>query len=470
MKIRFSVLCLLCLASATLLAQSGTSAGNPVDQRTDYPELSQRGPNPVGFRVVEVVDPHRIDFLHPNPAPGPNPEKAALYDRHLFVTIWYPAATGDAKTVAHYDRHQGAGPGTPFAGSAQFPQTGLAIADAPAKHSAAPLVIYSHGFTNWAAHVSQLGEVLASRGYVFASIDHDDIPFQDGKSAGLSFLNTASGRSKDQRAVAAQLRAWANDPSFPLAGAYDPDNLALAGYSMGGFGALTSAGAGYDPKGALFQQLPKEPFDGVLEGQAQPIPGLKALVLFAPWGGQPRNRSWSAAALASIHVPTLLVDGNNDDIAGYPEGVRWIYDNLKSTDRFLLTFENARHNIVGVEAPPAAYGSYGLVEKWDEPVWRKDRIEAIDDHFVVAFLDRYLRNDAGMDGYLHPPTVHSNDGVWPPARGADAGSPFAGHDAASAQYWKGFQRRWALGLELEHLSPGQSAPPAPAAQDKSGPN
>jgi predicted dienelactone hydrolase len=442
MQFRFTLLAVLCLSPAAY----ATTPLSQADLRADYPELSRRGPNPVGFRQVEVVDPHRIDFLHSDPASG----KVALGDRHLFVTIWYPAASGDPNTVAHYDRHPGAGPGTPYAASAQFPQTGFAIADAAPQKGAAPLVIVSHGFTNWAAYTAQLAEILASRGYVVAAIDHDDIP---GKNMGLAFADTSSGRSRDQRAVALQLRAWANDSSFPLSGVYDPDKLALVGYSMGGFGVLESAGAGFDSKGAFFGMMPKATFEGMLDDQAKPIQGLKALVLLAPWGGQPGNRAWSAEALATIKAPALVIDGDHDDIAGYKEGVHWIYDNLKSSDRYLLVFENARHNIVGADAPASALDSFATIEKWDEPVWRKDRIRAIDAHFIVAFLDRVIRNDASMDGYLNPPTPHSSDGTWPPSRGQDAGSEFAGHDPSSANYWKGFQRRWALGLELQHDKP-----------------
>ncbi len=418
-------------------------------QRADIPELAQRGTNAVGFRQVEVVDRQRIDFLHSDLMSG----KATMYDRHLFVTVWYPAAGDDANAVAHYERHPGAGPGSPYADSAQFPETGRAIADAPAKKGAAPLVIVSHGFTNWAAYTSQLAETLASRGYVVAAIDHDDIPIKNGTNAGMAFVDTASGRARDQRAVANQLRTWAGDAKSPLAGTYDPDNLAVIGYSMGGFGALESAGAGYDLSGPLFTRLPKQVFQGLSEDAAKPISGLKAVVLLAPWGGQPANRAWTAAALAAIKAPALVVDGDHDDIAGYQEGVHWIYDNLKSSDRYLLVFENARHNIVGAEAPPASYGSFSEIERWDEPVWRKDRIRAIDDHFIVAFLDRYLRGDTAMDSYLNPPVPHSSDGTWPLQPGHDAGSSYAGKDPASSNYWKGFQRRYALGLEWQHDKP-----------------
>ena len=440
-----------------IILLAATCIGSPViaqtlsqlPARADYPELAQRGPNAVGYRVVKVVDPHRADYLKSDLAKG----QIAIGDRHLYVTIWYPAAGGDLHTIAHYDRHPGAGPGSPYAESKQFPQTGFAILDAPPQKGAAPLVIFSHGFTNWATYTAYLCETLASRGYVVASIDHDDIPYKEDSGPGISFLDTASSRARDQRAVARQLRDWASDPAFGLSGTYDPDNLALMGYSMGGFGALESAGAGYDANSPLFHLLPKPSFEGLFEADAKPIPGLKAVVLLAPWGGQPANRAWTMDALAAIKSPVLLIDGDHDDVAGYQEGVHWIFDNLKSSDRRLLVFENARHNIVGADAPAASFGTLSKIQSFDEPVWRKDRIRAIDAHFIVAFLGRNLRNDASMDAYLNPPTPHSSDGTWTPARGQNGGSEYAGHDAASANYWKGFQRRWALGLELEHAKP-----------------
>jgi len=63
-------------------------------------------------------------------------------------------------------------------------------------------------------------------------------------------------------------------------------------------------------------------------------------------------------------------------------------------------------------------------------VWRKDRIGAINQHFITAFLDLYLKGDETRRNYLHVPVEKSNDGIWPDT------------------VWKGFQRRWALGLEM----------------------
>ena len=90
MRLVLAVLTSICLCTS---AQAAEHAGSP-EQRADIPELAQRGPNPVGFRRVEVVDPQRVDFQHSDIASG----KVTMYDRRLYVTVWYPAASGDPKT------------------------------------------------------------------------------------------------------------------------------------------------------------------------------------------------------------------------------------------------------------------------------------------------------------------------------------------------------------------------------------
>ena len=78
MRLVFTALIAICLLVAAYAAEVPTP-----DQRADIPELAQRGPNPVGFRQVEVVDTQRIDFLHSDLAAG----KVSFYDRRLFVTV-----------------------------------------------------------------------------------------------------------------------------------------------------------------------------------------------------------------------------------------------------------------------------------------------------------------------------------------------------------------------------------------------
>ena len=67
-------------------------------------------------------------------------------------------------------------------------------------------------------------------------------------------------------------------------------------------------------------------------------------------------------------------------------------------------------------------GQFSTRAFFEEPVWRKDRIAAISQHFISAFLDLYLKADESRRAYL-----------------TDA--------------WKGFQPRWSLGIRLEHRDP-----------------
>jgi hypothetical protein len=121
-----------------------------------------------------------------------------------------------------------------------------------------------------------------------------------------------------------------------------------------------------------------------------------------------------------------------------------VFEHAVHSDRCLLVFENANHNVGGNPPPPEVMGDFVTREHFDEPVWRKDRIVAINQHFVTAFLDLYLKGDESRRAYLHPVVERSNDGKWPVKQGESTGAAFSD----GKTYWKGFQRRWALGLEM----------------------
>jgi hypothetical protein len=77
---------------------------------------------------------------------------------------------------------------------------------------------------------------------------------------------------------------------------------------------------------------------------------------------------------------------------------------------------------------------------------------------VTAFLDLYLKGDKSRRGYLHPAVERSNDGQWPVARGEPVGGRYskgAAEEKEGHSYWKGFQRRWAVGLEMHCSAAGQ---------------
>jgi len=401
------------LASAGVVLASATSA-MACAEAVDMPALARRGPAPIGVMTISVVDPARPDL-----AAGRRP---AVAHRTLSVTLWYPARAS-AQPPAPYVvtlRHPGRA-------DSILTLPGCAVPDAEPAARRAPLVVISHGYGGWATYLSDLAETLASRGYVVASIDHNDLSFNDAAGFALSFGSTAVHRSADQRAVIARLRMLASSQDFRLANTYDPDRLAVIGYSMGGFGALATAGAGYNQEGGFYRQIPADLLGPGAEGQVTPVQGLRALVLIAPWGGQSDKQGWSAAALSSVTTPTLMVVGDHDDVSGYEDGVLGIFEGLKGSDRYLLTYQNARHNVIGADVPEALRSSFDIVERFEEPVWRKDRLRSITRHYVLAFLDKTFGEGGG--GYLKPVTA----GEVP----------------------KGFERRWALGFTLRHEAPAR---------------
>ncbi|WP_419252715.1 alpha/beta hydrolase family protein [Caulobacter sp. ErkDOM-YI] len=438
-------LLILCLTAPTAaLAQSSPLA--------DAPALAAAGDYPVGVHAQTLVHAGQPDLLASDLASG----KIARTDRALPVTLWYPAArpAADAAPVRYTM------PDEPKAGVAPtqvFYKTGTAFPDAkPVRGQTFPLVVISHGYRNWGASFSDLAENLASKGYVVAAIDHQDPEPATLAAPQLSFAVTLITRVADQRFVISELARRADQGL--LKGVYDAGKVGLIGYSMGGFGALATVGAGFDAQGPLYKLVPGEllkPFTTLDPSFEAGLPkGVKAMVGLAPWGGAPPLRAWSAQSLAGVKTPSLLIVGDHDDVSGYAEGVAWIYDALRGADRHLLVYANARHNIARDGTPPSLTGQFQSVERYEEPVWRRDRILAINRHFITAFLDANLKGDPGKGAYLTVPTPESGKGAWPLAQGASVGAQTAiPGDAATAGYWPGFQRRWALGLTLRHDTP-----------------
>lgn len=434
---------LIALALSLSLLAPAAQAGEVL---VDGPLLSRAGDYPVGARTLTLTNPDQPDLLASDLMAG----TIARRDRVLPVTVWYPAAKPAAGATKVQYRRPGPTPAAPDVAY----KTGGAFADAkPVSGQHFPLVVLSHGYRNWATSFSDLAENLASKGYVVASIEHRDLEPSALPVPQLSFATVLITRVADQRFVIDQLQKQAGEG--PLKDVYDPANTALVGYSIGGFGALTTLGAGLDPQGPLYGLVPHallKPFTTLDPTFAAGAPkGVKAMVAFAPWGGSPPLRAWSAQGLAAMKTPSLLVVGDQDDVSGYDQGVSWLYSSLTGSDRYLLTYENARHNIAlnGVTSQEA--GDFQAIERHEEPVWRRDRILAINSHFLTAFLDAKLKGDAAHGAYLTVPTQRAADGAWPLAQGASVGDQVAKPgDEATKGYWPGFQRRWATGLRLRH--------------------
>jgi predicted dienelactone hydrolase len=429
---------------------------------SDAPELAQLGTYTVGVRTLTLTNPDQTDIPKMVKTLGISTKS----DRNLNVEIWYPAVAGansGEKTIYKGSFSRGKDPIKKiefnYPGIAIRDATPLALANGDARF---PLVIVSHGFGGWGTFMSYLTENLASKGYVVAAIDHADASFTDGGSFALSFGSTIVHRSRDQQFVLSHLSAMAKADSDALGRLIDAQTVGVIGYSMGGFGALATAGAGYDAASPTFKQIPAAVMAPVMEGNPQFMEAaavraksIKALVLIAPWGAQPANRAWTAKSLKSVQAPTMLVVGDQDDIVEYEQGVKHLLQTMTTPSRHMLVYQNARHNTGGNPPSLEATNEFSSREYFDEPVWRKERLNAINQHFITAFLDLNLKGIAARAAYLDTPTVKANDAKWPVSFGQSPGGTYAAGTAETAQYWRGFQRRWAVGLEMHRMKAGE---------------
>ena len=413
--------------------------------RPDAPELAAYGPHAIGVRTIEVVNKDQIDIAKVEPG-----KDLPRYDRKLTVEIWYPAARAAAVTPGIYkDVYL-------RDGETQVTLTGRAVREAPPLEAEGegpfPLAVISHGYPGNRFLLSPLAENLASKGYVVAAIDHTDSTYNDQAAFGSTLVN----RPLDQKFVLDEIERMATEADSFLDGVVDPGNAAIVGYSMGGYGAVISAGAGVTEAATKFEWGAPAGTLAIHQSGSQthntlPDERVKAVVAFAPWGME--RGFWDEDGLAKIQKPIFYVAGDADDVSGYEKGVKAIWEATINADAWLLTFENANHN---AGAPmPAPVESWKMSEKlgfapfehYADPVWDSVRMNNIAQHFVTAFLDKYLKENEDMDAYLDV-VPDAEAGVWAMD---EAGNPKPEHT-----YWKGFAERTAKGLKLESRLAGSN--------------
>lgn len=415
------------------------SQPNRIDTiRPDAPELAAFGPDQIGVRTLELTDPGRLDVLN-----TPRGGESAFYDRTLTVEIWYPATLRSGQAAA--GEYQAITRNPAITATLR----GRAVRDADPKAGEAPypLVIISHGYPGNRFLMSHLGENLASKGYVVASIDHKDSTYDDQQA----FTSTLYNRPLDQRFVLQSMADLSADASSFLSGLVDANNTGVVGYSMGGYGLVNNLGGGYsdDIVGSLMA-----PQNRLLEAHATGNPEyrrnldsrIKAGFAVAPWG---MNAGfWRPEDLAGIELPTFYLAGSADTVAGYENGPRAIFENATNSDRYLLTFKNANHN-AGAPIPlPQEIidsGDDTGASHYTDPVWGNVRMNNIMDHFVTAWFDLHLKGNAERRDYLDV-VPDGADGVY----SVKQGQPDADHT-----YWKGFGDATAIGLILEHRAPAE---------------
>lgn len=365
--------------------------------RPRAPDLAFPGTHAVGVRTLRLVNSDQVDVLA-------STDRIRRADRKVTVELWYPArpGTGGAGTYASLLRD----------GKRPVELFGAARRAAVPLGPDFPLVILSHGWPGTRLLMGHLGEKLASHGYVVASIDHADSTYADKAALASTLVN----RPLDTEFV-----------RHSLADHADTGSCAIIGYSMGGYGALVSAGAAIAPEALTMDGAPPHGlWDACLAPKAHP--SLKAIIPIGPWGRQ--RGLWNAKGLAGVTVPMLVMAGSVDHVSGYETGMRPIFVEAVNTRRHLLTFVNAGHNAAAPHPAPAEawepspHLDFHPFEHYADPVWDTVAMNNIAQHFALAFLDRHLKGDQSRDAWL-----------------TDA--------------FKGFAPGTAEGLRLETLLPGE---------------
>lgn len=402
------------------------------DARPDAPELAHRGSFNVGVRTLKVVNPNQIDILkfsEENTDPR--------YDRPLTLEVWYPAIRpADTPEVATYKDVLGTGPGNSERPLIPFEFKGRALRNAKpnAEKGAYPLVIVSHGYPGSRVLLTYLTENLASKGYIVAAIDHTESTHAD-KAA---FSSTLLNRALDINFVLGYM-----SESF-LSYVVNVEKTAVIGYSMGGYGALIAAGASISKTAKINEWVPGKKLEMFHTGNPDYKTILdsriRAIIPFAPWGvaapywKRPEGDTWNAEGLKGIRVPSLFIVGNQDRTAVY-EGVKFIFENAVNSNRYMLVYQNGIHEVAVNPPPPIADDHFLEYMHYQEPAWDNRRCNNINQHFITAFLGIHLKGMQEYQTYLN---------LIPMSNDAAPDTP---------DYWKGFKKWTAVGLELHHIEP-----------------
>ena len=381
------------------------------------PELSELGKFAVGVRSMVIRNPSQTDVIaiarlkKGQPMPDPLP----TCDRRLVVEVWYPA-TGTAQSGPthriNYPSLTGRSSDPERRPIQFFDVPGIATrnADPVETDLKAPLIVLAHGYPGNRYLMTNLGEHLASKGYCVVAADLQDSVYDDMGAFGSTLLH----RGLDIRFLIDEFTRFSEGKGdlqgrFLHGSCLDVTRIGLIGFSMGGYGVLSAAGAGLSPEipgktlpgdsHPMSYLAPRCEENPLFEAQKWE-PRIKAVVALAPWGMN--HDMWRPSGLSEIKAPTMLICGSLDDTSGYLNGVRKIFDYTMGCDRMLVTFENLNHGVAQNPPPPEVKN---IDDYWHyaDPVWDVRRVNNVNQHFVTAFLGFHVHGEASFGEYLDWP-------------------------------------------------------------------
>jgi dienelactone hydrolase len=209
--------------------------------------LAPTGPQPVGRRVLRLVDANRPEALSTNRSDR----------REVTVYVWYPATHSNAPLAPYVDgaeqlsKHLSRDEASLARTSVTHARANAPLAAKPAR---LPLILLSPGSGSLVALYTVIAEELASHGFIVAGVDHPydvrAIMLRDGRVIGqakqpeggealLAAQRERVGvRAGDLRFVLDHFTAVnRGEAADPLAGRLDLSHVGAIGHSVGGMTA-----------------------------------------------------------------------------------------------------------------------------------------------------------------------------------------------------------------------------------------
>jgi dienelactone hydrolase len=277
------------------------------DQTLDISNPNAKGPHSVDFFTYgSGHDRHRSEYAESVAIKTESVDGSKLVDKWEGLVGW---------SRTHYWGHD----------ETQLPLQGRVWM--PQGQGPFPLVLIVHGNHDMEDFsdpgYAYLGELMASRGYIFVSVDENFLNFSFADF--INPLNANIGRENDARGWMLLehlklFRQWGNDPNSRFNGRVDMQNIALMGQSRGGEAVAVAA---------AFNTLNHYPDDATLVFDYQF--NIKGIIAIAPSDGQYKPRD-KPTPLSNINYFTIhgSADGDVDSFMGMSQYERIRYTNTSS--------------------------------------------------------------------------------------------------------------------------------------------